>query len=82
MTVVSSKEFINNEDKYFEMAVDEPVFVKKGDYLFLVQNFIQNEKKSKSRQGWAEAAKEFVKSNNEEFFFSDIFEDEDLSWWH
>jgi hypothetical protein len=33
------------------------------------------------RQGWAEAAKEFVESGNEEIFFPDVFDDEDLSWW-
>ena len=34
MTVVSSKEFSSNEDKYFDLALDENVFVKKGDYMF------------------------------------------------
>jgi len=34
MTVVSSKEFAANEDKYFDMALDEQVFVKRGDYMY------------------------------------------------
>ena len=34
MTVVSSKEFISNEDKYFDLALNEQVFVKRGDYMF------------------------------------------------
>ena len=34
MTVVSSKEFAANEDKYFDMALDEQVFVKRGDYIY------------------------------------------------
>ena len=34
MTVVSSREFATNQEKYFDLALDEPVFVKKGDYMF------------------------------------------------
>ena len=36
MTVVSSKEFIGNEDKYFDLALDERVFIQKGDNMFLL----------------------------------------------
>jgi len=38
MTVVSSKEFVKNEDKYFDMALDEQVLVKRGDNMFLIIN--------------------------------------------
>ena len=34
MTIVSSREFVSNEDKYFNLALDEKVFVKKGDYTY------------------------------------------------
>jgi len=34
MTVVSTKEFSANQEKYFDMALDEQVFVKRGDYMF------------------------------------------------
>ena len=34
MTVVSSKEFIANEDKYFEMALNEDVCIKRDRYIF------------------------------------------------
>ena len=34
MTVVSSKEFIGNQEKYFDMAVSNDVFVKNGKYMF------------------------------------------------
>jgi antitoxin MazE len=37
--------------------------------------------KAKPRQGWAAAAKEFVESGNEESFFPDFFDEEDLNWW-
>ena len=38
MTLVSSKEFVNNEDKYFDLAVSERVFVKKGNHTFFIAN--------------------------------------------
>ena len=34
MTVVSSKEFVRNEDKYFDLALNEQVFVKRGNCMF------------------------------------------------
>jgi len=34
MTVVSTKEFNTNQGKYFDMALDEQVFVKRGDYMY------------------------------------------------
>ena len=34
MTVVSSKEFIKNEDKYLDMAVNGNVCIKRGDNMF------------------------------------------------
>ena len=38
MTVVSSKEFSTNQEKYFEMALNERIFIKKGNHLFFVTN--------------------------------------------
>ena len=38
MTVVSSKEFFSNEDKYFEIALDEQVYIQKGNNVFLLIN--------------------------------------------
>ena len=34
MTIVSTKEFNTHQDKYFDMAIDEQVFVKRGNYMF------------------------------------------------
>jgi hypothetical protein len=34
MTVISSKEFVANEDKYFDMALSEDVCIKRDEYLF------------------------------------------------
>ena len=33
-TVVSSKEFVTNQKKYFELAVNEQVFIKRGKNTF------------------------------------------------
>ena len=35
MTVVSSQEFVANQDKYFKLALSEQVFVKKGEDMFV-----------------------------------------------
>jgi hypothetical protein len=44
MTVVSSKEFVSNEEKYFQLAVDEEVAIKKGSNLFyLICKPIENQ---------------------------------------
>ena len=69
MTVVSSKEFATNQDKYFELALSERVFIK--------AEFI----KHSPRQGWAEAAKQMAQEGDDELLIPDFFEDEDLSWW-
>ena len=34
MTVVTTKEFNSNQEKYFDMALDEQVFVKRGNYIY------------------------------------------------
>ena len=85
MTVVSSKEFISNDAKYFDMAVNEELCIKRGNNMFYLiyksSDKTLDDTVSKSRQGWAECAKDFVSSGNEESFFSDFFEDEDLNWW-
>ena len=36
MTVVSTKEFNTNQDKYFDLALDEDIFVKRGDLTYLI----------------------------------------------
>jgi len=38
MTVVSSKEFLTNGDRYLDLALNERVFIKKGNYTFFVVN--------------------------------------------
>ena len=36
MTVINTKEFNSHQDKYFEMALDEQVFIQNGDHTFLL----------------------------------------------
>ena len=36
MTVVSSKEFTTNHDKYFKLALNEQVYIKKDSNMFIV----------------------------------------------
>jgi hypothetical protein len=45
MTVVSSKEFTTNQDKYFDMALDEQVYIRKDDNMFIVTVANENRKK-------------------------------------
>ena len=36
MTIVSSTEFVTNQEKYFDLALEEQVFIQKGDNMFLL----------------------------------------------
>ena len=36
MTVISSKEFATNQNKYFELAMNEQVYIKNGENMFLL----------------------------------------------
>jgi hypothetical protein len=45
MTLVSSKEFATNEDTYFDMAINEEVFVQRGNIVFIVARADENKKK-------------------------------------
>jgi hypothetical protein len=38
MTIISSNEFFINQEKYFGMALNEQVFVQKGENVFSVAN--------------------------------------------
>ena len=48
MTIVSSKDFVTNHDRYFDLAIDEDVAVKRGDYTFnIVCNFATAQREQK-----------------------------------
>ena len=38
MTVISSKEFVTNQKKYFDMAVNNNVLIKRGKNKFVISN--------------------------------------------
>ena len=40
MTVVSSKEFVTNQEKYFDMALNDRIVIQRGTNMFVVQNFV------------------------------------------
>jgi len=44
MTVVSSNEFVSNQNKYFDLAFKEQIYIKNGENMFMVS--IANEQKS------------------------------------
>ena len=45
MTVVSSKEFVANDDRYFDMAMTEQVLVQRNNILFIVTRAGEKKKK-------------------------------------
>ena len=47
MTVVSSKEFAINENKYFDMAMNEQVYVQRDNIMFIVTRANENKKKKR-----------------------------------
>jgi hypothetical protein len=47
MTVVNSKEFVINEDKYFDLAMNEQVFVQRDNMMFIITRANVNNKKKR-----------------------------------
>jgi hypothetical protein len=43
MTVVSTKEFNTDQEKYFDMALNDHVIIKRGDNMFIVHHFVPDE---------------------------------------
>ena len=44
MTVISSNEFAANQQKYFNLAIDQEIYVKNGDNMFTVSVATQPKK--------------------------------------
>ena len=36
MTIVSTKEFNNNQEKYFDIALNDHLYIQRGDCMFIV----------------------------------------------
>jgi hypothetical protein len=47
MTVVSSKEFVVNDNKYFDLALNEQVFVQRDNIMFIIARADEQKKKRK-----------------------------------
>ena len=47
MTVVSTKEFNTNQDKYFRLALNEQVFIQRGSNMFVVSTAEEPQKRYK-----------------------------------
>jgi len=47
MTVVSSREFFINEEKYFDLAMNEQVFIQRDNMMFIVSRVNENKKKNR-----------------------------------
>ena len=47
MIVVNTKEFGTNQEKYFDMAVNEQVFVQRGDNMFIISKANEPNRKHK-----------------------------------
>ena len=45
MTVVSTKEFNANQEKYFDMALSEEIFVRRDNVMFIVTRANDKQKK-------------------------------------
>jgi len=40
MTIVSTKEFNTNQEKYFDIALNDHVIIKRGDNMLIVHNYV------------------------------------------
>ena len=47
MTAVSRKEFNTHQDRYFEIAINEQVYVQNGEYTFIVKRADEPKRKHK-----------------------------------
>ena len=47
MTVVSAKEFNSNQEKYFDMALNDHVYIQRGNGLFIVMRANESARKYK-----------------------------------
>jgi hypothetical protein len=70
MTVVSTKEFNTNQEKYFDMAVNEQVFIQREDCMFVVSRANEQEEDM-----IFEPDEDFYRSITKDELLEGIFED-------
>ena len=79
MTIVSSKEFVTNQKKYFDLAVNDKVFIKRGKNTFhllctTVDNITVEETDVKERV-YYEPDEDFYKSISMDELLEGVLED-------
>ena len=74
MTIVSSKEFVNHQERYFDMALKGNVIIQRGDNMFVIQNFVPNDEPDKI----FEPDDDFYRSITAEELLDGIYEDIDM----
>ena len=70
MTVVSSKEFVNNQRKYYKMAVNERICIKRGKSRFHLINTIDDDEEDAALLALAESRRNSI---DREFISIDEF---------
>ena len=51
MTVVSTKEFNTNQERYFDMAANEQVYIQRGDCFYIMKKISKPIRKYKKPDG-------------------------------
>ena len=74
MTVVSTKEFNTNPEKYFDWALNDPVIIQRGENSFIIQHFVSNGGPDEI----FEPDDDFYRSITAEELLEGIYEDIDL----
>ena len=77
MTVINSKEFAINQEKYFDLALNEQVCVQRDNNMFLiVYSPIDKTIKTKSRQGWDAAFAQYALEGEDKPMLPDFLDSE------
>ena len=48
MTIVNSKEFLSNESKYFDLAMNEELFIQRDNVIFIFSRAVEPKRRHKS----------------------------------
>jgi len=75
MTVISSREFATNQNKYFNLAVNEEVFIKRGNNVFHL--ICKSDDNTTKRRVYYEPDEDFYRSITKDVLLKGIHEDID-----
>ena len=69
MTVVSSKEFVTNQKRYFDLAIDNELFIKRGKNVFhLICTTVSDNLNKSSKKDFYQAVKACNGTSVDAFF--------------